>query len=75
MKHAHAEILREYGPFPGADRVGGVTFDGENVWFASGDKLNAVDPFGYLRSTLTALVNGYKQSQIAHLLPWNYRLG
>ncbi|HEY9011890.1 MAG TPA: glutamine cyclotransferase [Devosia sp.] len=44
MKHAHAEILREYGPFPGAERVGGVTFDGENVWFASGDKLNAVDP-------------------------------
>ncbi len=38
-------------------------------------KLNAVDPFGYLRSTLTALVNGHKQSQIAHLLPWNYRVG
>jgi glutamine cyclotransferase len=44
MKQAHAEILRQYGPYPGADRVGGVTFDGENVWFASGDKLNAVDP-------------------------------
>lgn len=44
MKHAHAQILREYGPFPGADRVGGVTFDGERVWFASGDKLNAFDP-------------------------------
>jgi glutamine cyclotransferase len=44
MKQAHAEILREYGPFPGANRVGGVTFDGENVWFASGDKLNAFDP-------------------------------
>ena len=44
MKHSHAEILREYGPFPGADRVGGVTFDGEHVWFASGDKLNAFDP-------------------------------
>lgn len=44
MKQGHAEILREYGPFPGADRVGGVTFDGENVWFASGDRLNAFDP-------------------------------
>ena len=44
MKQAHAEILREYGPYPGADRVGGVTYDGDNVWFASGDKLNAVDP-------------------------------
>jgi glutamine cyclotransferase len=39
-----AEILREYGPFPGVDRVHGVTFDGRLVWFASGDKLNAFDP-------------------------------
>jgi transposase len=38
-------------------------------------KLNAVDPFGYLTSTLTALVNGHKRSQIAHLLPWNYQVG
>jgi glutamine cyclotransferase len=44
MKHSKAEILREYGPFPDADRVGGVTFDGQNVWFASGDRLNAFDP-------------------------------
>ncbi|MBA8878880.1 Vgb family protein [Phyllobacterium myrsinacearum] len=44
MKHSTAEILCEYGPFPGVDRVNGVTFDGQNVWFASGDKLNALDP-------------------------------
>jgi glutamine cyclotransferase len=44
MKHAAAEILREYGPFPGVDNVAGVTFDGEHVWFAAGDKLNAFDP-------------------------------
>src|SRR6202453_1060004 len=44
MKRAEAKILREYGPFPGADRVNGVTFDGQQVWFASGDKLNALDP-------------------------------
>ena len=44
MIRSSAEILREYGPFPGADRVNGVTFDGRHVWFASGDKLNAVDP-------------------------------
>ncbi|NUS21626.1 MAG: glutamine cyclotransferase [Mesorhizobium sp.] len=44
MKRAAAEILREYGPFPGVERVNGVTYDGENVWFASGDKLNALDP-------------------------------
>jgi glutamine cyclotransferase len=44
MKRSTAEILREYGPFTGIDRVHGVTFDGQNVWFASGDKLNAFDP-------------------------------
>jgi glutamine cyclotransferase len=44
MKRSSAEILREYGPFPGVDAVHGVTFDGRNVWFASGDKLNALDP-------------------------------
>jgi glutamine cyclotransferase len=38
------DIVREYGPFPGVDAVNGVTYDGENVWFASGDKLNALDP-------------------------------
>jgi glutamine cyclotransferase len=44
MNRSAAEIVREYGPFPGIDRVHGVTYDGENVWFASGDKLNALDP-------------------------------
>ena len=44
MKKAAAEILREYGPFPGVDKVAGVSFDGQHVWFASGDKLNAFDP-------------------------------
>src|SRR5579884_2779587 len=44
MKRATAEIVREYGPFPGADRVHGVSYDGQHVWFASGDKLNAFDP-------------------------------
>jgi streptogramin lyase len=44
MKQSAAEIIREYGPFPGVDHVHGVTFDGRHVWLASGDKLNAVDP-------------------------------
>jgi glutamine cyclotransferase len=43
MKHTDAEIVREYGPF-GDVSVAGVTFDGESVWFATGDKLNAFDP-------------------------------
>jgi streptogramin lyase len=44
MKHARAEILREYGPFRNVENVGGVSFDGQRVWFASGDRLNALDP-------------------------------
>jgi outer membrane protein assembly factor BamB len=41
---ATAEIIREYGPFPGVERVNGVTYDGRHVWIASGDKLTALDP-------------------------------
>ncbi len=44
MKRAAAEIIEEYGPFPSVDQIAGVTFDGERVWFASGDRLNALDP-------------------------------
>jgi len=44
MSRSTAEIVREYGPFPGVDRVNGVTYDGQNVWIAAGDKLNAFDP-------------------------------
>ncbi len=44
MKRQAAEIIREYGPFPGVDRVHGVTFDGRQVWFGAGDKIIAFDP-------------------------------
>jgi glutamine cyclotransferase len=44
MPRSKAKILREYGPFPGVDQVGGVSFDGQNIWAAVGDKLSAVDP-------------------------------
>jgi glutamine cyclotransferase len=44
MKRSAAEIVREYGPFPGIDAVHGVTYDGQLVWFASGDRLNALNP-------------------------------
>lgn len=35
-------------------------------------KMNGVDPYRWLTSTLTSIVNGCKQSQIDDLLPWNY---
>jgi glutamine cyclotransferase len=44
MKRSKAEILQEYGPFPGVEKVTGVTFDGQQVWFGSKKKLNALDP-------------------------------
>jgi streptogramin lyase len=46
MKNKSAEVLREYGPFPGVERVHGVTFDGERIWFATGSTLMALDPEG-----------------------------
>lgn len=44
MTTSKAQILREYGPFPGVEQVGGVTYDGEKVWFAAGDRIGAFNP-------------------------------
>jgi glutamine cyclotransferase len=44
MTRSTAEIVREYGPFAGVASVAGVTFDGRHVWFATGDRINALDP-------------------------------
>jgi glutamine cyclotransferase len=44
MHRSSAEILREYGPFPGIDKVNGVTYDGQQVWFGAADTLNAFNP-------------------------------
>lgn len=44
MTKPTATITREYGPFPGVDHVHGVTYDGQRVWFATGDALMAFDP-------------------------------
>jgi streptogramin lyase len=39
-----AEIVREYGPFPGVEQVHGVSHDGRHVWAATGARLIAIDP-------------------------------
>ena len=44
MKQTAADIAREYGPFTGVSAVHGVSFDGTNIWIATGDALNALDP-------------------------------
>ena len=39
-----AEIVREYGPFGGTSSVAGVSYDGRQVWAATGAQLLAIDP-------------------------------
>jgi len=58
-KTKQAEILREYGPYPGIDQVHGVTFDGAHVWFARGEGIVAIDPgTGALLRELAVVAEG-----------------
>jgi glutamine cyclotransferase len=53
MKRSKAKIVREYGPFPGVERVNGVSYDGQQVWIATGDRLSSLDPAsGQLRRSI-----------------------
>jgi hypothetical protein len=36
-------------------------------------KINSVEPFAYLKSTLTAIANGHQQSRLDDLMPWNFK--
>jgi glutamine cyclotransferase len=44
MNKSNAEIIQEWGPFPGAEKVHGITYDGHTVWVATGSKLITLDP-------------------------------
>src|SRR5690606_11439959 len=44
MNRSAAEIIGEYGPFPGVEDVHGVSYDGRHVWVATGRQLHAMDP-------------------------------
>src|ERR1051326_3132284 len=44
MRQSKADVIQEYGPFPRAKEVAGVTFDGESVWFAAKESMRAFDP-------------------------------
>ena len=39
-----AEVVREYGPFPDVEKVGGVTCDGKHAWLAAGTHLQSFEP-------------------------------
>jgi glutamine cyclotransferase len=44
MSRSSADVIAEYRPFEDTARVGGVTYDGRQIWCAAGGRLNAVDP-------------------------------
>ncbi len=44
MQKTTTEIVHEFGPFPKGESVAGVSYDGQNIWLALGDKLSALDP-------------------------------
>jgi glutamine cyclotransferase len=44
MKRSKANVIREFDAFPGVEKIAGVTYDGQQVWIAAGDKLLAIDP-------------------------------
>jgi glutamine cyclotransferase len=53
MSRTAVPIEREYGPFAEEGAVHGVTFDGKEVWLATGKKLQALDlQSGQLERTL-----------------------
>ena len=44
MKRSKANVVREFDSFPGVEKVHGVTYDGQQVWLATGGTLLAIDP-------------------------------
>ncbi|MFO8127062.1 transposase domain-containing protein, partial [Yoonia sp.] len=36
-------------------------------------KINGVEPFAYLKTTLEAIAAGHPQQRIDELLPWNFQ--
>ena len=55
MKKSTAEILRQYGPFPGTDQVAGVTFDGRHLFQIAEDRIRKIDPAtGQVLATIPA---------------------
>ena len=53
-----AEIVREYGPFADVKQVGGVTWDGERIWAATGQILATIPAPGGGRDSGLAWAEG-----------------
>ncbi len=64
-------LNRKNALFAGHDE-GGVAW-GHIASLIGTCKINSVEPFAYLKATLTAIANGHPQSNIDNLLPWNLK--
>lgn len=63
-------LNRKNALFAGHDE-GGVAW-GRIASLIETCKINGIEPFAYLKITLTALANGHPQSRLDELLPWNF---
>lgn len=63
-------INRKNALFAGHDE-GGIAW-GRIASLIETCKINGVEPFAYLKATLTAIANGHPQSRIDDLMPWNF---
>ena len=64
-------LNRKNALFTGHDE-GGVAW-GRIASLIETCKINGIEPFVYLKATLTAIANGHPQSDIDDLLPWNFK--
>ena len=65
-------LNRKNALFAGHDE-GGIAW-GRIASLTETCKINGVEPFAYLKATLTAIANGHPQSRLDDLLPWNFKL-
>jgi transposase len=64
-------LNRKNALFAGHDE-GGIAW-GRNASLIETCKVNEIEPFAYLKATLTAIANGHPQSRLDDLLRWNFK--
>lgn len=64
-------LNRKNALFAGHDK-GGIVY-GRIASLIETSKINEIEPFAYLKATLTAIPNSDPQSHIDDLLPWNFK--
>ena len=64
-------LNRKNALFAGHDE-GGVAW-GRIASLIETCKINGIEPFAYLKATLSAIANGHPKSRLDELLPWNFK--